>query len=157
MSHAPGQLRPLGMDTTTQQIGNKALFKRFHDAADSRDIDRISKVIDELVRPDAVVHTPLPIDATGPQLLKEVFTRLLRAFPDLHIHVDDLIEEGDKIVARNTVTGTHEGEYMGIPPTGTRVTYAEIFIFRFVGGQIAESWGVVDVMSQMRQLGVMPR
>ena len=55
---------------------------------------------------------------------------------------------------RNTVTGTHRGEYMGLPPTGKSVTYNEIFIFRFVNARIAETWGVVDVFSQMKQLGV---
>jgi predicted ester cyclase len=58
------------------------------------------------------------------------------------------------MTCRDTVTGTHQGEYMGIPPTGTSVTYNEIFIFRFVNGRIAETWGVVDVLSQMKQLGV---
>lgn len=54
------------------------------------------------------------------------------------------------------VTGTHQGDYMGIPPTGKSVTYNEIFILRFTGGRIAETWGVVDVFSQMKQLGVIP-
>jgi steroid delta-isomerase-like uncharacterized protein len=85
-----------------------------------------------------------------------VFARLLRAFPDLHITVEDLIEEGDKVVGRNSITGTHQGEYMGIPPTGKTVTYNEIFIFRFDNGRIAETWGVVDVFLQMQQLGVIP-
>jgi steroid delta-isomerase-like uncharacterized protein len=98
----------------------------------------------------------LPIDATGAQKLKEVFARLHRVFPDLHITVEDLVAEGDKVVARNSVTGTHHGEYMGLPPTGKSVTYNEIFIFRFVEGRIAETWGVVDVFSQMKQLGVTP-
>jgi len=83
-----------------------------------------------------------------------VFGRLIRAFPDLHITVEDLIEEGDKVVSRNTVTGTHQGEYMGLPPTGKSITYNEIFIVRFVNGRIAETWGVVDVLSQMNQLGL---
>jgi predicted ester cyclase len=64
--------------------------------------------------------------------------------------------QGDKVVSRNTVTGTHQGEYRGLPPTGKSITYNEIFIFRFVGGRIAEIWGVVDVFSQMKQLGVIP-
>jgi len=98
----------------------------------------------------------LPIEASGAQKLKEVFARLLRVYPDLHITVEDLIEEGDTVVSRNTVTGTHQGEYMGIAPTGKPVTYNEIFIFRFASGRIAETWGVVDVFSQMRQLGVIP-
>jgi hypothetical protein len=73
--------------------------------------------------------------------MKEVFGRLIRAFPDLHIAVEDLIAEGDKVVNRNTVTGTHQGEHMGIPPTGKCIAYNEIFIIRFEGGRIAETWG----------------
>jgi predicted ester cyclase len=142
--------------STAQETSNKATFRRFHDATNTRDVQLISKTIDELVERNAVIHTPLPIQATGAQLLKEVFGRLLRAYPDLHIAVEDLIEEGDKIVSRNTVTGTHQGEYMGLPPTGRSVTYNEILIVRFAGGRVAETWGVVDIFSQMKQLGVIP-
>jgi steroid delta-isomerase-like uncharacterized protein len=142
--------------STTQETSNKATVRRFCDAANTGDAELISKTIDEIVEPDALVRTPLPTDATGAELLKEVFARLLRAYPDLHITVDDLIGEGDKVVMRDTVTGTHQGEYMGIPPTGKSVTYSEIFIARFAGGRIAETWGVVDVFSQMKQLGVIP-
>lgn len=80
--------------------------------------------------------------------------RLHRAFPDLHITIEDSIAEGDKVVSRNSVTGTHQGEYLGRPPTGKSIAYNEIFVFRFVNGRVAETWGVVDVLSQMRQLGV---
>jgi steroid delta-isomerase-like uncharacterized protein len=120
----------------------------------SGDAEVISKTIDEVVEPEVLVRTPLPIDVTGAQALKHVWAVLLRAFPDLHVAVEDVIAEGDKVVCRNTVTGTHQGEYMGRPPTGKSITYNEIFIFRFTGGRIAETWGVVDVLSQMRQLGV---
>ncbi len=133
---------------------NKATFARLHDAVNSGDVELISKTIDEVVDQNVRIGTPLPVDGTGAQALKQVWTILLRAYPDLHVTVEDLIADADKLVARNTVTGTHEGEYMGIPPTGKSVTYNEIFIFRFVEGRIAETWGVVDVLSQMRQLGV---
>jgi predicted ester cyclase len=85
-----------------------------------------------------------------------VWAILLRAYPDLHVTIEDLIAEGDKVVARNTVTGTHQGEYLGVAPTGRAVTYNEIFIFRFVNGMIAETWGVVDVVSQLKQFGAIP-
>jgi steroid delta-isomerase-like uncharacterized protein len=142
--------------STAQETSNKATVRRFHDATTTGDAELISKTIDELVEPGAVIRTPLPIEATGAQLLMEVFARLHRAFPDLHITIEDLIGEGDKVVSRNTVTGTHQGEYLGIPPTGKSITYNEIFIVRFTGGRIAETWGVVDVFSQMKQLGVIP-
>jgi steroid delta-isomerase-like uncharacterized protein len=122
----------------------------------TNDAEIISKTIDELVEPDALIRTPLPIAVTGARALNEVFARLHRAYPDLHITVEDLVAEGDKVVVRDSVTGTHRGEYMGIPPTGKSVTYNEIFIARFVNGRIAETWGVVDVLSQMRQLGAIP-
>ena len=141
---------------TDQATNNKATVARFQGALSSGDWKLISKTIDEVVEPDALIATPLSIEATGAELLKEVFRRLHRGFPDLHTRIDDLIAEGDKVVARNTVTGTHQGEYMGLPPTGKSITYNEIFIVRFAGGRIAETWGVVDVLSQMRQLGAIP-
>jgi steroid delta-isomerase-like uncharacterized protein len=142
--------------STDQETTNKATLRRFQKTVSSGDWELISKTIDELVQPDALIRTPLPIEATGAELLKEVLGRLLRAFPDLHVRVEDMIAQGDKVVARDTVTGTHRGEYMGLPPTGKSVSYDEIFIARFADGRIAETWGVVDVLSQMRQLGVIP-
>ena len=140
--------------STSEVAANKALFKRFHDAANTGDFDFLAKTIDELVAPDAVIRTPLPIDATGAELLKQVWAMLLRVYPDIHLTVEDLIAEGDKVVARNTVTATHQGEFMGVAPTGKSVTYNEMFIFRFADGRVVETWGVVDVYAQMKQIGV---
>jgi steroid delta-isomerase-like uncharacterized protein len=142
--------------STAEAASNKATFRRFHDAMNTSDAELIAQAIDEFVEPDVLIRTPLPVQATGAQALKEVFARLHRAFPDLHITVEDVIAEGDRVVGRNSVTGTHQGEYMGLAPTGKPVAYNEIFIFRFVNGRIAETWGVVDVASQMKQLGVIP-
>jgi predicted ester cyclase len=119
------------------------------------DVDAVARTIDEFVLPDAQIRTPLPIGATGAEKLKQVWSMLFSVYPDLHVAVDDLIAAGDKIVVRNTVTGTQRGEFMGTAPTGKSVTYNEIFIFRFVDGRVAETWGVVDVYAQMRQIGVL--
>jgi predicted ester cyclase len=135
---------------------NKATVRRFQDSLDASDPALTARTIDEVVDPDVRISTPLPIDSTGRDALKEVFGRLQRAFPDLHVEIEDLIAEGDKVVSRNTVTGTHEGEYMGLESTGRRVTYDEIFILRFAEDRIVETWGVVDVAAQMRQLGAWP-
>jgi len=142
--------------STAQETSNKAAFGRFHDAVNTCDLEFISKTIDEVVEPDALIRTPLPIAATGAQALKQVWAMLLRTYPDLHLTVEDVIAEGAKLVCRNTVTGTHQGEYMGLPPTGKSVAYNEIFIFRFANGRVVETWGVVDVLSQMKQLGLIP-
>jgi steroid delta-isomerase-like uncharacterized protein len=142
--------------STAEVARNKETFKRFQDAMNTCDAEVISKSIDELVEPDATIRTPLPGDATGAQVLKQVWSVLLRAFPDLQLDVKDLIGEDDKVVARIVVTGTHRGDYMGVEPTGKSIAYDEIFIFRFANGRVVETWGVVDVFSQMKQLGVIP-
>jgi polyisoprenoid-binding protein YceI/predicted ester cyclase len=133
---------------------HKAAVRRFTDAVNSGDGERIARTIDELVAPDALIRTPVPLGATGRELLKEVFGRLHRVFPDLQVTIEDLIAEGDKVVSRNSVSGTHQGEYMGLAPTGRPVSYNEIFVFRFAGGRVVETWGVVDLFAQMRQLGL---
>jgi steroid delta-isomerase-like uncharacterized protein len=144
------------MATVQAVTTNKATFRRLQDAVNTHDAELISKTIDEVFEPDVLIRTPLPLDVTGVEAMRHVWATLLRAFPDLHVSIEDMIAEGDKVVCRNVVTGTHQGEYMGLPPTGRSVTYNEIFILRFVNGRIAETWGVVDVFAQMKQLGVIP-
>ncbi|WP_112271842.1 ester cyclase [Lentzea terrae] len=134
---------------------NEEPFSRLHDAVNSGDLELICKVIDEVVHPDVVFHAPVPSGLTGVEALRQVWVTLLRAFPDIHVAIEDVIAEGDKVVYRNTVTGTHQGEYRSLPPTGRSVRYDEIFILRFADGLIAEIWGVVDVFGQLRQLGVL--
>ena len=144
-------------DMSADQIArNKAAFTRLHEAQSSGDVEVFRRVVDEVVQPDVLIRTPLPIEATGSEALKQVGAMLLRAFPDLHIEVEDVIAEGDKVVFRNTVTGTHRGEYMGVAPTGRSITYGEVIIVRFADGRIAETWGMVDVFAQMKQLGLIP-
>ena len=82
--------------STAETSSNKATFNRFHDAMNAGDAEVTSKAIDEIVEPDVVFHAPVPMDATGVQALKQVWTVLLRAFPDLHVAVEDVIAEGDK-------------------------------------------------------------
>jgi predicted ester cyclase len=143
---------------TTETERNKATFRSLVDALNSNDAQVLSNAIDEFFEPDVRISTPLPLPpgVTGTQAFKLVFTTLHRAYPDLHVELKDVIGEGDRVVGRDVVTGTHQGEFMGIPPTGKAVTYNEIFIARFVNGRIAETWGVVDVMAVMQQLGVIP-
>jgi len=87
----------------------------------------------------------------------EFFRTLLTAFPDWRMTVEDLIAGGDKTVARVTATGTHKGEFMGVPPTGRHVDVQLIDIMRFDGaGLVCEHWGVADMLSLMQQLGVVP-
>lgn len=87
------------------------------------------------------------------------FAPVLRAaFPDIHFVVEDMIAEGDKVVSRYTITGTHQGEFMGIPPTGKRVKLTTIWIHRLADGRIVEGrdWGEFDRLSMLEQLGAFP-
>jgi predicted ester cyclase len=141
-------------DDREAQSVNRVVLTRLHDAVNSGELEQISKVFTEIVRPDAVLHTSLPLDVTGSAAFLRVWEILLRAYPDIHVATEDVIEADDKIVARQVVTGTNLGEYMGHAPTGKTVSYNEIFIFRCVDGRIAEVWGVADVFAQVRQLGL---
>ncbi|HEY3630227.1 MAG TPA: ester cyclase [Jatrophihabitantaceae bacterium] len=131
----------------------KAVLKRFDDAVNSGDLELIGKTIDEVFHPDVLISTPLPVDAAGTAALKQVWAMLLTAYPDLRVHVEDVLTDGDKVVVRNTVTGTHQGTYLGLAPTGRAVSYGEIFILRFADGRVVQTWGVVDVAAQLKQLG----
>ncbi|WP_329280672.1 ester cyclase [Streptomyces sp. NBC_01451] len=141
---------------TARTTSNTETLNRLHSAVNTGDPGIVSKAIDELVAPDVLFHAPVPMGATGAEALKRVWEVLLRAFPDIHVTVEETVAEGDKVVSRNTVSGTHRGEYQGLPPTGRTVAYSEIFICRFADGRIAEIRGVVDVLAQLRQLGALP-
>lgn len=142
--------------STTPTSTNVATFERFHCSCNSGDTDDIVGTIDDVLLSDAVVHSPLAA-GSGPDTMKLIWTVLLRAFPDIHVMVDDMVVDHDKIASRQTVTGTHLGEYRGLAPTGKTVVYEEIFIMRFADGKIAEVWGVVDTLSQLQQLGAVGR
>jgi len=141
--------------TMNEKARNLAAFERFHDATNTGSVQLVERTIDEVVDPEVVFHAPVPMDTTGARALKQVWTVLLRAFPDLRVEAEDVLADGDRVVCRNTVTGTQRGEFRGLPATGKTVSYREIFIFRFAGGRIVEIWGVVDVLTQLRQLGAL--
>ena len=80
----------------------------------------------------------------------------LAAFPNLHFTFEDLIAEGDKVVVRETMSGTQQGELMGIPPTGKQFSVTGIEIYRFEGGKIVEHWLESDMLGLLQQLGALP-
>lgn len=112
----------------------------------------------DLLADDMIEHEelPFPDSPKGKAGVRMLFQSMLDAFPDFEMAVEDVIVEGDKVVIRVRATGTHQGEFMGIPATGRRVEVPLIDIMRVRDGKIAEHWGVRDDMTLMRQLGVMP-
>jgi len=110
-----------------------------------------------LLADDFVEHEEIPGLTPTKEGVLEYFRLLRTAFPDLRMDVEDLIASHDKTVARVRVTGTHNGEFMGVPPTGTPVEVQIIDIMRFDdAGLDCEHWGVADMLSLMQQLGVEP-
>jgi len=112
---------------------------------------------DEIYAPDFVAHDPnSPEEIRGPEGVKQLASAFRSAFPDMQSTVEDQIAEGDKVVTRYTFSGTHQGELMGIPPTGNRVQMTGIYMSRISGGKIVEEWYNYDVLGLMQQLGVIP-
>ncbi len=109
----------------------------------------------ELYDPDAVLHG-YPGVEPGLESIKRFYDAFWAAFPDSHIMIDDVIAEGDEVASRFTLRATHQGDFMGIPPTGGQVTLAGITILRFAGGRCVERWGQADFLGLMQQLGAIP-
>jgi predicted ester cyclase len=111
--------------------------------------------IDAYVAPGAIEHEELaPGIPPGREGVKVFFAMLRAAFPDLHATIDDQIAEGDKVMASLTVRGTHQGEFMGIAPTGRQIAFRTIDIVRVADGQLVEHWGLTDSLALLQQLGV---
>jgi steroid delta-isomerase-like uncharacterized protein len=112
---------------------------------------------DKFLAPDFVEREELPPGVPrGREGVKQLTAMFRSAFPDFKATIDDIIAEGDKVVIRQTWTGTHKGEFMGMPPTGKRMSIGVIDIIRIVGGKFVEHWGQMDSMGMMQQLGAIP-
>jgi predicted SnoaL-like aldol condensation-catalyzing enzyme len=133
---------------------NKALVRRFVDEVQSGgNID----LIDEICSSEFVNHSippGIPPDCEGIKILTAMFRG---AFPDSYFTVEDMVAEGDKVVTRKTFHGTHEGEFMGIPPSGRSVSMGLIDIVRISEGRVVEHWSEGDSLGMMQQLGVIPQ
>ena len=127
---------------------NKALVRRFVEEFWSRGN---LAAADELMAADATIHQPEVGNVAG---LKAFNTMMRNAFPDWYSTPEELIAEGDRVAARLTGRGTHQGEFYGIPPTGRRVAVPGVVFYRISGGKIVEFRGQFDAMSMMQQLGV---
>jgi steroid delta-isomerase-like uncharacterized protein len=138
---------------------NKAIVRRLYEEVFNR---RNLALADELAALESISHedisheAPPGMVASGPDALRQVVQLLTAAFPDHHMTIEDLIAEGDKVVARATFSGTHHGMFLGIPPTGRPFIQQQIHIVRISDGKVTEHWTVRDDLGMMRQLGVIP-
>ena len=134
-------------------MDHAATMQRAYDLITAGDVDGFG----DLLADDFVEHEELPGLEPGKEGVKAFFRMYIGAFPDLRMTAEDVISSGDKVVARVRATGTHRGEFLGIPATGERIDAQLIDIIRFGDDGLArEHWGVFDTMTMMQQLGVVP-
>jgi steroid delta-isomerase-like uncharacterized protein len=110
---------------------------------------------DEVIAEDMRNHDPAN-PAQGREGFKRFFELFRAAFPDVQNTIEDIIAEGNTVVARVTIRATHTGEFMGIPPTGRKIETSVIDILRFKDGVVVEHWAQVDQLTMLRQLGLTP-
>jgi steroid delta-isomerase-like uncharacterized protein len=111
------------------------------------------KVLDEIMTADHMTHDPVN-PGRGLEAVRDTIRKYRAAFPDCHMHIDELLSTGDKVVARWRYSGTHEKPFESIPPTGRHVSGSGITIHRFTGDKIQESFVNWDALGLMQQLGV---
>jgi len=131
---------------------NKALVRRFYAEGVHN-----PALFDELLAPSYVLHLPgSPQPITGIEQAKQLMIAYTTASPDLTMTTEDIVAEGDKVAIRNIWSGTHQGAFQGLPPTGKFVTFSGSNIYHIVGGKIAEQWADLDTLGLMQQLGAIP-
>ena len=134
-------------------MDHSAAMRRIYELINAGDIDGFGGLLAD----GFVEHEDLPGFAPDREGVIAFFKMFTGGFPDLRMELDDVLLDGDKAVARVTATGTHRGEFMGMPATGRTVAVQVIDIMRFDGdGLVAEHWGVFDALGMMQQLGAIP-
>lgn len=124
---------------------NKAIVRAFIEAYNNRRLD----LIDDFIASDYVDHTN-KVNRDG---LKQLINMGFNAFPDWNEVIEDIIAEGDKVWVRISYTGTHKGQFMGLPPTGKKIISKAVDIYRVVDGKLAEYWNVTDNVDILKQTG----
>jgi len=128
---------------------NKAAVRACFENASQGNFD----ALDEIVAPDYVVH---PEEVHGPDGLREMVEGYRNALSGLRVTIDQQFTEGDYVATRYTISGTHDGELMGAPPTGKDVAFTGITISRCEGGRIVEEWELTDAVGLLGQIGALP-
>ncbi|HEX9505199.1 MAG TPA: ester cyclase [Acidimicrobiia bacterium] len=115
------------------------------------------EVLDEIVSDDYVEHQQIPGRPSGKDAARAFVTMFRAAFPDLEVDAQAMVAEGDEVWAYARMTGTHTGEFMGIAPTGTSISYRMMDRVKVRDGMAVEHWGCSDDLGLMTQLGAVPK
>ncbi len=132
---------------------NKAIVRRFYDEVLNQ---RRVALLDDLAVVDYVEHDPFPGQGNGREEFKARVGLLLGAFDPLQFTIEDIVAEGDRVAVRWRNSGAHSGNFMGMPATGAHFSIAGVDFHRLRDGRLAEHWHVVDMLSQLQQIGVLP-
>jgi steroid delta-isomerase-like uncharacterized protein len=132
---------------------NKALTRRFYEEVFN---NKNMAGVDAFVAPNIIDHSLPPGAPGGIESVRQAITMLLTAFPDLHLTLEDLIAEGNRVVVHWTMRGTHQGASLGMPPTGKQFTMPGVSLLRLESGTAVEAWIVQDQLSMLQQLGLVP-
>ena len=130
---------------------NKAIVRRYQEIYNSNNVEALNDVVAE----DLLTPRMMPGMPQGLEGAKKIHRGTLLGMPDWHTQIEDLIAEGDKVVARITRTGTHTGDFFGFPATGKKISFTGIYIVRIANGKIIEHWGEEDSVGLLQQLGAM--
>jgi steroid delta-isomerase-like uncharacterized protein len=128
---------------------NKALVRRYYEQLWNRWDFALAE---EIIAADIAFRGSLGIEVRGREGFQQYMRTVRAAFPDFENHIQELVAEGDKVVARLAYRGTHQGELFGIPATGKQVSYAGVAIFRVAEGKILEGWVLGDTHALFRQV-----
>jgi len=139
-------------DATTAQEHRKSPVERWVAAINNDDLAALAGIVAMAF----VDHHPLPGQAGGLVGLKQMYATLRTAFPDWQIVVEGMLVEGDTVAVHSTWRGTHQGEFLSIPPTGAQFTVPAMDVLRIADDKIVERWGVVDLFGMVQQLGILP-
>jgi predicted ester cyclase len=136
---------------------NKVIARRFVEVLQELFRTRDPDVVDSVLAANVVQHiSGLPPQAQSLEGFKQLLPALPHAFPDTLFQLENLVAEGDTVAFRVIWTGTHQGEFFGIAPTGTRATVTEMHMLRIADGRVVEHWGEWDALGLMQQLGAIP-
>ena len=148
-----GLVQTLLEDQDLSETQNVAVVQRFIEEVINQ--GRL-EAADELVLEDFIELDPLPGQEQGRQGLKDVIGMLRTAFPDIRWVIEETIASGEKVVTRFKWSGTHRGDFLGVPATGRKVAVPGVVIDRLSGGRMADSRILMDTLGLMQQLGVIP-
>lgn len=112
--------------------------------------------VDTMFAPDAVDHDPAPGQGPGREGFRSFFKTLTSAFPDAHLEPQTMVVDDENVAFAYTLTGTHQGEFLGVAATGKRIQVRGLQIGRFESGQIVERWGSTDELTILQQIGAAP-